>query len=146
MSTAVTTVAHAAAASRLRAATSRLNRLLRQEKSVGDLTLSQWSALTTVEESGPLRIGELADREHMSAPTATRVAAALEERGLVTRVVDASDRRSTFLSLAPPGAAALQHARRARTAQLAGRLSRLDPADLARLVDALPVLEELTRS
>jgi DNA-binding MarR family transcriptional regulator len=120
--------------------------MLRQEMSVGDLTLSQWSALATVEESGPLRIGELAEREHMSAPTATRVAAALEERGLVTRVVDAADRRSTLLSLAPQGAAMLQQVRRERTAQLAGRLARLDPADVARLMDALPVLEQLTRA
>jgi len=139
------TVEHAAAASRLRAATSRLTRMLRQETSVGDLTLSQWSALATVEESGPLRIGELAEREHMSAPTATRVTAALEERGFVTRLVDSTDRRSALLSLTTAGAAMLQHARRARTAQLAGRLSRLDPADLDRLVLALPVLEQLTR-
>src|SRR3954468_11089477 len=93
------TVAHAEVAGRLRTASARLNRWLRQQQPIGDLTLSQWSALVTVEEHGPLRLGELAEREHVSAPTATRLAASLEAVGYVARSTDAADRRSSFLAL-----------------------------------------------
>ena len=139
------TLAHAEAAGRLRAASARLNRWLRQQQPIGDLTLSQWSALVTVEEHGPLRPGELAEREHVSAPTATRLAASLEAIGYVARSTDTADRRSSFLSLTDAGRTALQQLRRERTAQLARRLAELDPADLAGLTAALPVLERLTR-
>jgi DNA-binding MarR family transcriptional regulator len=143
VTTATPPLVQAAAASRLRAAIARLNRMLRQQ-TVGELTLSQWSALITVESSSGLRIGELADREHVSAPTATRLVAALEAQGLVSRVTDANDRRSAFIAVTEAGAAALAEARRARTASLASRLARMSAEDLQRLLDALPVLERLS--
>jgi DNA-binding MarR family transcriptional regulator len=116
--------------------------MLRQQN-VGELTLSQWSALIAVEVSGPLRVGDLAEREHVSAATATRLAASLEAAGLVARAVDAADRRSSVLTLTPAGAAALARAREARALRLSQRLSALAPDDLARLEAALPVLERL---
>src|SRR3954453_1916555 len=94
------TLEHADAAARLRVAITRLNRQLRQQ-SIGNLTLSQWSALVTIETHEPLRIGDLADREGVSPPTATRLVASLEDQGLVSRTVDASDRRSAYVSLTP---------------------------------------------
>jgi len=136
------TLAHADAAARLRIAVTRLNRQLRQS-APGDLTLSQWSALGTVETLEPVRIGEVADRERVSAATATRVVAALEDAGLVLRQADPGDGRSWQVSLTPAGRAKLDAARRARTERLAQRLSKLGPADAQRLVDVLPVLEAL---
>ena len=137
-----TTLAHADAASRLRVAVARLNRHLRRT-APGELTLSQWSALVTVETQGPVRIGDLAEREGVSAATATRMVAALEELGLVTRESDVADRRSWRVSLTPAGRAKLEWARRRRTERLAQRLSTLSPDDVRRLMDALPVLELL---
>lgn len=128
----------------LRAVISRLNRMLRQQN-VGELTLSQWSALVTLDGNGPMRIGELAEREHVSAPTATRLVAVLESAALVARAPDTADRRSAVISLTDAGAAAVRQARRLRTARLARLVSGLQPADLQRLVDALPVLDRLTR-
>jgi DNA-binding MarR family transcriptional regulator len=138
----MTTLAHADAAARLRVAVARLTRHLRQT-APGDLTLSQWSALVTVETQGPVRIGDLADREGVSAATATRVVAALEELGLVVRQSDAADRRSWRVSLTPGGRGKLEWARRRRTERLAQRLSTLAPEDVRRLLDALPVLDAL---
>lgn len=128
----------------LRAVISRLNRMLRQQY-VGELTLSQWSALVTLEATGPMRIGELAEREHVSAPTATRLVALLEKHGLVGRVVDSADRRSALVSLTAAGVAKVQQARRLRAAHLAQRLSGLDPHDLQRVAEVLPLLDGLAR-
>lgn len=136
------TLVHANAAARLRLAIARLNRQMRQQ-SVGDLTLSQWSALVTVEQHGPLRIGDIADREGVSAPTATRLVASLEERGLLARETDATDRRSSHVSITDSGRGQLEWARQAGTAKLAQRLSTLADQDVQRLLDVLPLLEQL---
>lgn len=136
------TLAHADAAARLRVAVARLTRHLRQT-APGELTLSQWSALVTVETQAPVRIGDLAEREGVSAATATRLVASLEERGLVARETDLADRRSSRVSLTPAGRAKLDWARRRRTERLAQRLSTLTDDEVRRLLDALPVLETL---
>ena len=134
---------HAETATRLRTAIARLNRRLRQQ-TVGELTLSQWSALVAVETAGRMRIGDLAAHEHVSPPTATRLVASLEMEGLLQREVDDEDRRSALISLAEPGRQALAELRRRRTEALASRLAELSPADLDRLTQALPVLEQLS--
>ena len=141
--TSPTTLVHADAAARLRVAIARLSRQLRQQ-SVGELTLSQWSALATVEMHGPMRIGDVAEREGVSAATATRLVASLEERGLLERAVDDTDRRSSYVSLTAVGRDKLDWVRKVRTATLAQRLARLDEADVRRLIDVLPLLEALT--
>jgi DNA-binding MarR family transcriptional regulator len=137
-----TTAQHAEAAARLRVAITRLQRQLRQQ-SVGDLTLSQWSALVTIELHGPMRIGDLAEREGVSAPTATRLVASLEERALVAREIDSSDRRSSYVSVTTVGVEQLDWARKVRTAKLAQRLATLDDNDIRRLLDVIPLLEAL---
>ena len=135
-------LAHADAAARLRIAITRINRALRQQ-SVGELTLSQWSALVTIETHGPMRIGDLSEYEGVSAPTATRLVASLEEKDLVERTPDATDRRSSYVSIADRGRQELEWARQVRTAKLAQRLSTLPEADVRRLLDVLPLLEAL---
>ena len=90
-----------------------------------------------------MRIGDLAEHEHVSAPTATRLVASLEAEGLLRREVDDEDRRAAVVSLAEPGRQALAELRRRRTEALAARLAALSPADLDRLMDALPVLDSL---
>jgi DNA-binding MarR family transcriptional regulator len=134
---------HAEAAARLRMAIARLNRRLRQ-RTVGKLTLSQWSALVAVESNVRMRIGDLADHEHVSAPTATRLVASLEAEHLLRREVDDGDRRSTLISLTDAGRHALAELRRKRTEALAERLAALSVDDLDRLTQALPVLEQLS--
>ena len=68
----------------LRLAVGRLNRRIRIDghESIPPLQLS---ALVTVELHGPLRLSELARREAVTAPTMSRVLAALDEQGLVHR-------------------------------------------------------------
>jgi len=136
------TLQHADAAARLRVAITRLNRQLRQQ-SVGDLTLSQWSALVTIELHGPLRIGDIAEREGVSAPTATRLTASLEEQGLVHRETDSTDRRSSYVDITDHGRQQLDWARNVTTERLAQRLAALSGDDVQQLLDVIPLLETL---
>ena len=136
------TETHAETGARLRVVIARLARQQRQQ-SPGGLSPSQWSALVTVEEHEPLRIGDLADREAVSAPTATRLVASLEEAGLLSRTSDPSDRRTAYVALTQAGREKLDWARGVRTARLVQRLSAMPPEDIQKIVDVLPLLESL---
>jgi DNA-binding MarR family transcriptional regulator len=134
--------ADAQLASRLRLAVGRLQRRVRLGAN-NDVPPLQLSTLVSIEEHGPLRLGELAQREAVSAPTMTRVLAALHERGLIVRTADPVDARSTRVALSPAGTRVLAAVRSQRTALLDARLARLSPEQRAALVAALPALEAL---
>ncbi len=129
-------------AARLRLAVGRLHRRIRIDgrESVPPLQLS---ALVTVEQHGPLRLSELARRESVTAPTMSRVLAALDEQGLVVRAPDPQDARGVLITLSDAGAARLDEVRSHRTALVARRLARLDADQCAVLTAALPALEAL---
>jgi DNA-binding MarR family transcriptional regulator len=133
---------HAETAARLRVVIARLARQLRQH-SPGGLSPSQWSALAMVEAHGPLRIGDLAEREGVTAPTATRVVASLEEAGLLSRTSDPSDRRTSYIALTQDARDKLDAIRGMHTTELVLRLSGMPAADVQRLVEVLPILESL---
>jgi DNA-binding MarR family transcriptional regulator len=128
-------------ATRLRLAVGRLARRIRLANN--DIPPLQLSALATLDKHGPLRSGELAAREAVTAPTMTRVLSALADRGLITRETDPTDARSVRVSLAPAGVAALTRIRTERTALLVARVARLSPEQRTALVAALPALEAL---
>src|SRR6266480_3926179 len=115
----------AAVAAHLRLAITRTARRLRQEAG-SELSPTQVSALATVERHGPLTPSELADRERVKRPTATRVAAKLEEMGTIARTADPADARSARLRITASGRALLERLRRRKTAYLAQRLRPLD--------------------
>ena len=86
---------------------------------------------------------ELASVERIQRPTATRILAALVERGLVAREPAAEDRRSAQVRITRGGSALLARARQRKTAYLARRLERLDDDELQTLERAAAVLERL---
>ncbi len=129
-------------ASRLRLAVTRLHRRLRQENP-GDLTASQASALVSVDRLGSPTLGELAGRESVQPPSLTRIVAALEAGGLVSRVVDPDDRRVVRLTATPAGVAVLEERRSLRDAYLVRRLHDLPAADRRSLTDLTALLEQL---
>jgi DNA-binding MarR family transcriptional regulator len=108
-----------------------------------ELTESQLFALGAIDVYGPLRLSDLAVREHVSAPTATRIVSSLEERGLVHKQSNPEDRRSTLLAVTPAGRRMLDRVRGARTVELIRRLDRLEPAEVRAIAAALPLLERL---
>lgn len=129
-------------ASRLRLAITRTARRLRQEAGT-DLGPSQLAALATIERHGPLAPSELAERERVRRPTATRVLARLVDAGLVERIPDPTDGRSAIVSATPQGRALLRRLRRRKTAYLARRMRELPRGDVEALARAAEVLERL---
>jgi DNA-binding MarR family transcriptional regulator len=87
-------------ASHLRLTIARTARRLRQEAG-SDLSPSMTAALATIERHGPMTPSELAARERVQRPTATRVIARLEEMGLLLRTADPQDRRSSLVAVTP---------------------------------------------
>jgi DNA-binding MarR family transcriptional regulator len=129
----------------MRLAVMRLSRRLRQQ-SVGDITQSQLSALATVERAGALSLGELAEIERVAPPSMTRIAARLEERGLLARTADVTDRRIARVAITTEGRDLLEETRTRRDAYLATRLAAMSPEEHEVLVRALPLLERLARN
>ena len=129
-------------AARLRLATGRLHRRF-SRLAVGGLTPSQLSVLVTIEQYGPLRLGDLATREVITPPTVTRLVASLQDRELVSRVTDPEDGRAALIEIAPAGRLLLDRIRRERTVAIAERLGRLDPATRAQVGSAVELLEYL---
>jgi DNA-binding MarR family transcriptional regulator len=129
-------------APRLRLAIVRTARRLRQEAG-SDLGPSQTAALATIERHGPLAPSELAERERIKRPTAARILGHLEEAGLVERVRDPEDGRSSILSVTMAGRALLRRLRARKTAYLAHRFRDLSKEDLAALERAAEVLERM---
>jgi DNA-binding MarR family transcriptional regulator len=127
---------------RLRVAIGRLHRRMVQRAS-GNLTFSQTSALVAVEKVGPIRLGELAARERVAAPSMTRTVSGLVEAGLLNRAGDPQDGRSFLLSITDLGRSFLEGLRTERNAALAEGVSHLTAAEYQALRAALPVLEHL---
>jgi len=132
-------------AARLRLASARLSRRVRQEalSGGGDLTASRLAALATIEDLGPLTLGELAAVEQVQPPSMTRIVARLEEHGLAVRQVDPNDRRIARVQITKAGSETLARSRTRKDAFLARRVARLSPDERAALAGALPVLEAL---
>ncbi len=125
---------------RVRRVTMRLSRRLRREAGSG-LPPALDSALTTIGRRGPISPSELAQLEGVRRPTATRLLAILEYRGLVVRTPDPRDRRSCRVAVTEPGRALLRESRTRRDAYLARRLASFEPAERATLDRALALLE-----
>ena len=129
-------------AARLRVEIGRLQRQIRQNDREG-FTPSQVSALASLGARGPMRLGELARVECVAPPTLTKLVAGLETAGLVERTPDPNDGRSALVGLTRTGRAALTRVSNERTAFLAERISRLAPADQARIADVIALLTRL---
>lgn len=129
-------------AAHLRLVITRTARRLRTEASAG-LGPSLGAALATIERFGPLTPSEVADREGIQRPSATRLVARLEEEGLVVRERDPHDGRSFRVAATDAGAAHLRDVRSRKDAFLADRIDALDPEERAVLDRAADLLERL---
>jgi len=133
-------------APQLRDAITRLNRRVRQARPVGDLTVTQVSALTSLRLAGALTPRELADVERVQPPTMTKIIAKLEDRGLVQRTPHPTDGRQVILAATEGGQAVLDQFERARDEWLAHRLAALDEDERETLHRAAEILQQLARA
>jgi DNA-binding MarR family transcriptional regulator len=138
----VQTISSTELAHRLRPVLVRLSRRMRQQAGA-ELSPTQGAALGTIDCHGPLTPSELALRERIQRPTATRVLARLEEAGLVARTADPADRRSSLVTTTPSGQALLASVRDRKDAYLAQRLDGLSAEELAVLERAAGILERM---
>jgi DNA-binding MarR family transcriptional regulator len=136
-------VQHAELAAEIRPALMRLNRRIRMEHRIGPLTLTQISALSTVEVHGPLSAGDLAAYERVQPPSMTKVIALLEDAGFVRRDVHPSDKRQAIISVTPKGHDLLELSRRVSDEWLGGQLSRLSEHEREQLHTLRPILDKL---
>lgn len=136
-----------ALAARLRLAVVRLNRTLRAQRSEDrTATLTQLSALSTLDKNGPMSPGELAAKERVQPPSMTRVICALEGLGFVTRCPHPTDGRQTVIEATGAGRAYVAAEVSARERWLDERLAELSDDERAVLWRAAEILDGMTSS
>ena len=105
-----------------------------------DLSPHQARALRVVSSGDGVRLSELAEALRIAPRSATEVADGLQERGLVSRAPDPTDRRAVVLTATEAGRQVqreVDDARAADSAELFARLSAADRAELARILRVL---------
>ncbi len=88
-------------------------------------------------------MGQLASAEQVTAPTMTRLVAAMGRDGLVTRDRDAEDGRVVWIRATAMGARILHAARNRRVAALTADLAALDRSELSLVAEAAEIIERL---
>jgi DNA-binding MarR family transcriptional regulator len=132
-------------ANELRVVMGRLVRRLRQVHAAGELTLAELSALSRLEQCGPLPAGALAEQERISPQAMSVIVGLLEQRGLVGREPDVADARRHTLSATSAGRALLAGRRSLAAQRLAVAMREsLTPQEVSQLVDVLPLLSRLS--
>jgi len=128
----------------LRTAVMRTSRRLRVEATGDVITPGQYTVLAQLNGYGPQTLRELAEREHVQAPSMTRIVNALTEQGFVTRTAHPRDGRQVQVGITPAGAAILAEAREQRTAWLARRVAGLSDEDRRILSRAAHIMQQLS--
>src|SRR5712691_9179833 len=99
----------------------------------GALTTTQRLALIELVDSGPLRLGALAERIGASDATVSRAIDGLVDAGIVERQADPQDRRAVLHLATAKGRAWVRRRRGEVSAALDEALDRLTPTDRLRL-------------
>lgn len=133
------------AVARLRLVIGRLERRVRQQSET-DLTPSQFSALTTIDRRGPLRLGDLARRERITKASVSRMVTRLEARGHVATAPDPVDGRGSIVALTDQGNQLLTESRQRVDAYLTRGVLDLTEEQRGHLFAALPALELLVET
>ncbi|GAA3640094.1 hypothetical protein GCM10022200_24630 [Microbacterium awajiense] len=132
-----------AAAADLRMATFRLARRLRAERAVDAMSDGQFAVLAALKVHGPHTLGELAERERVSAPSMNRTVNCLEESGWVQRSPDDDDRRKVNVAVTADGRAVVEETVRRRDAWVEQALAELSDDERDTLARAARIMAEL---
>ena len=132
-----------AAASELRIATFRLARRMRTQKAVDSMSDGQFAVLAGLFIHGPHTLGELADRERVSAPSMNRTVNCLQESGYVRRSADETDGRKVVISLTDEGRSVVDETARRRDAWVEEALAALTPRERGTLAEAAEIMQRM---
>jgi DNA-binding MarR family transcriptional regulator len=121
----------------------RVIRLLRRTGDAGSLGPGSASALGTLVRTGPMRLGDLAAAEQVTAPTMSRIVAGLEKFGYLQRTPDPADGRAHVLTATEPARALVNGFTSARVQHFADVLDKLDADERTAFVGALTKLVDL---
>ena len=130
-------------ATELRPLVFQLYRLVRRAAPHLQLSPSQGAVLAALVDSGPMRVGQLADVELVRLPSMTEIVARLERDGLVHRRPDPADRRAVLVEATSEGRSRYQEIAQAREGFLRDRLVELSVADRRAIQAAVPALSRL---
>ncbi|WP_294979968.1 MarR family winged helix-turn-helix transcriptional regulator [uncultured Microbacterium sp.] len=130
-------------AAELRMATFRLARRLRSQRAVDTMSDAQFAVLAALSVHGQHTLGELADRERVSAPSMNRTVNGLEESGYLTRTTDADDRRKVNIALTDAGRAVVEETVRRRDSWLEDALAELTASQRELLRSAAELMREV---
>jgi DNA-binding MarR family transcriptional regulator len=128
-----------------RAAIALLRRLRKTDSGMG-LTPPQASALSVLVFGGPKTLLALAAAEGVTAPTMSRLVAAMERDGLATKTVDTADRRVVRVAPTARGRALLEAGRARRLQTLASDIRELSRHERAMLTQGTAILDRLNRA
>lgn len=132
-----------AAASDLRMATFRLARRLRAQRAVDTMSDGQFAVLAALTVHGEHTLGQLADRERVTAPSMNRTVSLLEEAGYLSRTPDDDDRRKVTIALTDAGRLVVDETVRRRDAWLDGALAALDEDERRILAAAAEIMRKV---
>src|SRR6478735_10711498 len=128
------------AASQLRIATFRLARRMRTQRAVDSMSDGQFAVLAALWVHGSHTLGELADRERVSAPSMNRTVNCLQEPGYVARAADENDGRKVVISLTDEGRAVVDETARRRDAWVEEALAELTADERETLAQAAEIM------
>lgn len=117
--------------------------MMRQMLASSGISEQQWRVLRVLSENGPLVATHLGERTGLLLPSLTRIVQTMETGGLLTRSVDANDRRRQLVRITAAGQAVI-----AANQEAAGRISDQFIAHLGvqrydTLLEALELLERI---
>lgn len=130
-------------AGQLRLSVVRLNRRLRSQRTDETVSLTQISALATLHRCGSMTPSELAATERVRPPSMTRVIAALEDEGLVSRRDHPTDGRQSIIELTQAGTDLLSAEASAKERWLDKRLAELTEDERVALATAIEIIDRM---
>lgn len=101
----------------------------------------QWRVLRVLAEYGPMDTKTLADRASLLLPSLTRIAAKMNENGLVTQTRDSHDRRRQFVEITPAGQKIIDDHSQQAARIVEGFKATLGPENYETLLDILALLD-----
>lgn len=129
--------------SELRMATFRLARRLRAQRAVDTMSDGQFAVLAALKIHGDHTLGQLADRERVTAPSMNRTVSLLEEAGYLTRTPDGDDRRKVTIALTEEGRRVVEETVRRRDAWLEEALAALTDEERKTLAAAAVIMRKV---